>query len=537
MNDPNGRVSRRTFLTRTVGLGAVAGLSTLLAACGGDAVAPTNTPVGAAVGGASSAAPSTAPSAAPSVVPSGASSGAPSTAPTVGAPGSAPPSAAPAGTATRGAATATASGGGTATGSAPVASVAPYAPPAAFGSKLLVWGIVSFTTAGDQLLGQQMQDWGKANKVEVEYVALPGSDYSQKVTAAVETGAIPDVVMMGGTDSIYYAGQNRLVDLTDVYSSLKGLGGGFWPALLPNVQVNDRLYAIPMQADLSVLYARLDLCEQATGKRQAPTTLDEMDAIMRKVNQPPKQYGFGLTLGRTPDGAGNFQTLLFADGGTMVDKDGNPAINNAGTISALTRVQKWWNDKLIPPDSPAWDDSSNNKSYQSRQSCFVINPASIFAFLEQNDKDLLNDTVQAPLPKGTAGSFPTASTWAWSIFSTSKNVDAGKAMIQNIMQPDKIQAVYEKVGGRWYGVYKDLANAKWWKDRPYFDQFPTLLESARPAWYPATATPKLLSQLSSVGQRLTLAEMVQDVVVNNKSPQEAAQTAQTKMVQAFAEVK
>ena len=31
--------------------------------------------------------------------------------------------------------------------------------------------------------------------------------------------------------------------------------------------------------------------------------------------------------------------------------------------------------------------------------------------------------------------------------------------------------------------------------------------------------------------------MVQDVVVNNKSPQEAAQAAQTKMEQTFAEIK
>lgn len=520
-----------------MGLGAVVGLGALLAACGGDVIPPTNTPASAA-GGTSSGASSVAPSAAPSTVPSAAPSAAPSTAPSTAPTAGAAASAAPGGTPTRGAATATSGTGTAATpGYAPIASVPPYKPPASLSGKLLVWGVVSFTSAGDQLLGQQMTDWGKANNVEVEYVALPGSDYTQKVTAAVETGAIPDVVMMQGTDTIYYAGQNRLVDITDVYNSLKGLAGGMWPALLPNVQVNDRIFSIPMQADVSVLYARLDLCEKATGKRQAPAALDEMDAIMRKVNDPPKLYGFGMVLGRTPDGSGNMQTLVFADGGTLVDKDGNPAINNPGTISALTRVQKWWNDKLIPPDSPAWDDSSNNTSYQSRQSCFVINPASIFAFLESKDKDLLNDTAQAPLPKGKAGSFPTVGTWSWSVFSASKNVDAGKAMIQNIMQPDKVEAVYEKVGGRWYPVYKDLSNAKWWKDRPYFDQFPEILQSGRPAWYPATATPKLLAQISSVSQRLILAEMVQDVVVSNKSPQEAAQTAQTKMQQAFAEVK
>lgn len=519
MSDLDRKLSRRLFLKQTVGLGAVAGIGAFLAACGGDVVAPTNT---TAPRPSASAAPSTAASAAPST----AASAAPAAATASGA--------GAARTATR---AATATGGGGAVASAPIASTAPYKPPASFSGKVTAWGIVSFTSAGDQLLGQQMQEWGKANKVEVEYVALPGSDYDQKVTAAVETGAIPDIVMMGGTNAIYYAGQNRLADLTDVYNSVKDLGGGIWPSLLPSVQVADKIYSIPMQADTSVLYTRLDLCEKATGQRKPPATLDEMEAIMRKVNDPPRLYGFGMTLGRTPDANGNIQTIIFADGGTLVDKDGNPAINNEGTLSALTRVQTWWKDKLIPPDSPAWDDSKNNASYQSKQSAFVINPASIFAFLEANDKELLGNTLQAPLPAGKAGSFPTAGTWAWSVFSASKNIDAAKSTIQYIMQPDRLQAVYEKVGGRWYPVYRELANAKWWKDRPYFDEFPKILATARPAFFPATATPKLLAQLSATDQKRIYAEMVQDVVVNNKSPQDAAKAAQDKMIQAFAEVK
>ena len=198
-------------------------------------------------------------------------------------------------------------------------------------------------------------------------------------------------------------------------------------------------------------------------------------------------------------------------------------------------MKTWWSNKLIPPDAPAWDDSSNNKAYQSRQACFVTNPASIFAYLEQNDKELLNDTTQAALPAGKAGSFPSVGAWSWSVFSASKNVDASKSLIKTLMQPDNIEAVYEKVGGRWFPVYKDLANAKFWKDRPYFNDFPKIIETARPQWYPATATPTLLAQLSAVSQQHIYAAMVQDVVVNNKSPEEAAQAAQTKMEQAFAE--
>jgi len=108
-------------------------------------------------------------------------------------------------------------------------------------------------------------------------------------------------------------------------------------------------------------------------------------------------------------------------------------------------------------------------------------------------------------------------------------------MIRAIMQPDKIETVYETVGGRWYPVYKDLANAKYWKDRPYFDAFPQGITSAKPAWLPAQATPDLLTQMSAAGQKRIYSEMLQDVVVSNKSPQDAAKAAQTKMEQAFAE--
>ena len=132
-----------------------------------------------------------------------------------------------------------------------------------------MWGIVSFTKEGDALLGQNMTDWGKANGVEVEYVALPGSDYASKVAAAVETGAIPDMLMFGGTDSIYYAAKNKLVDLTDVFNSVKGLGGGMFPVLQESVSADGKIYGIPLQSDLSVLYTRLDLTQKANGKRKA----------------------------------------------------------------------------------------------------------------------------------------------------------------------------------------------------------------------------------------------------------------------------
>ena len=145
------------------------------------------------------------------------------------------------------------------------------------------------------------------------------------------------------------------------------------------------------------------------------------------------------------------------------------------------------------------------------------------------------DTTQAPFPAGPAGNFPSVGTWSWSIFADSPNIDAAKEMITAIMQPEMVQAVYEEVGGRWYPVYRDLASAPFWQERPFFNDFPTIIESSRPVWYPAEATPLLLSQLSAVYQTLILPDMLQEVLVNNVPPAEAAAAAQTRMEQAFAE--
>jgi multiple sugar transport system substrate-binding protein len=512
------RLSRRMVLRGAAAFSATTAIGAVLAACGGSSA--TDTPKAAATTAAASG--------------SGAATTAPAAATTATGSVTTAASAAtrPAGSAT------SATTAGSATTPATTGTTAASSPAAAksFSGKMTVWGIVSFTKDGDNLLGQQMADWGKANNVSVEYVPLDGSTYATKVSTAIETGSIPDVVMLSGTDTIFYAGQNRLVDLSDVYNDVKGLGGGMYDQLLPYVSVGNKVYSIPMQADLSVMYTRLDLVQQATGARKSPTTWDEVDTVARKLNSPPKLFGIGFTLGRTPDGDGNITQLLRADGGTLVDKDGNPTINNDGTISALTRIQSWWKDKLIPPDSPSWDDSKNNASYQSRQSAFVFNPASIFAFLDQNDKDLLKDTDQAPNPTGKGGSNGSSvGTWSWSIFSASKQVDAGKAMIKAIMQPELVEAVYEKVGGRWYPVYKSLATAPFWKARPYFDAFPDAIAKATPNWLPAQATPQLLTQLSAATNKHIYAEMLQDIVVSNKSPQDAAKSAQTKMEQAFAE--
>src|SRR5919199_1027130 len=152
------RPTRRDFL-RHLGIGAGV---VLLAACSQPAAAPAPTPAPAQSGGTGG------------------------TGSTGGAAG-APPAAAQ-------------SGGATTAGSK------------SNGSKLTVWGWQSFTPEGDRALGDQMKEWGQANKTEVEYVVVENSQFMQKLAAAVEAKAAPDVYMLtAAADVLDYGGGQPLV--------------------------------------------------------------------------------------------------------------------------------------------------------------------------------------------------------------------------------------------------------------------------------------------------------------------------------------
>src|SRR6266487_3803212 len=241
------------------------------------------------------------------------------------------------------------------------------------GTKLTVWGWQSFTPEGDKALGDMMVAWGAANNTTVEYVVVENAQFPQKLAAAVEAKAPPDITMLTGAANVQdFASRDLFADVTDVWNDVSKLAGGFWKFVDPLYKVQNSYFGIPFEADTSPLFARLDLIEKATGKREPPKTFDELTDMSKKINSPPNVYALGLTLGRTPDGGGNATAIIWNEGGALVDKEGKVALNSPETVAAMKRIKGWWDEKLIPPDSPTWDDTGNNSAYQKRQAAFVL---------------------------------------------------------------------------------------------------------------------------------------------------------------------
>lgn len=506
-------VTRRRLLKGVLGAGGTLAAMGLLAACSQSN--PAASPTAAAAQPTSAPQPTSAaaqPTAAPQAT--SASAAQPTTAPA--------PTTAAAATPTQAAAAAATA--------APAASSASLAMTqfTLSNAKLTAWAWQSFTPAADRWIAQQAQNWGKQNGGTVEYDVVDNSVFTQKLSAAIEAKTVPDVIMLSST--LYYQGLGVLYDVTDEYNKLDKLAGGFYKSLLPGIQVDNKIWGLPIETGPSPLFARLDIIEKATGNRTPPKTFDEMATIATKVNAPPNFYGIGWTLGRTPDCNGNVMDVMRNDGGFLVSKDGTkPTIQSDGTIAALNRIKGWWDAKLIPPDSTSWDDTGNNSAYQSKRVAFVDNPASIYGWLVQNDHQLLGNTGMVPMPAGKAGSYASgAGGWAWSISANSKARDGAIALADFLLQPDNLEMECEQIGGRWYPAFKDLAQKAFWTSKPQFQYYPQLIENAVYESYPAPPTPNLMSALGEADTGLVIADMIQAVVINGTSVEQAVSDTQAK---------
>ncbi len=402
------------------------------------------------------------------------------------------------------------------------------------GTKLTVWGYQSFTPEGDKALGDMMTAWGAANKTTVEYVVVENAQFPQKLAAAVEAKAPPDITMLTDAANVQdLASRDQFAEVTDVWNDVSKQAGGFWKFVEPLYKVGTSYFGIPFEADASPMFARLDLVQQATGARTPPKSLDELTDICKKLNNPPNLYAFGFTLGRTPDCVGNATNIIWNDGGALVTKEGKVGLNTPETVAALKRIKGWWDAKLIPPSSPTWDDTGNNAAFQSKQSAFVINPPSIYGWMVANDKDLLDNSTMAPVPAGTSGSYSGSGSWSWSVFKASKNIDGAKDLIRYLLDPTRLQSIYAQVGGRWYPIYVDGQKDEFWASKPQFKFYPDLLTGGRNTTWPAQPTATLMAALGEVGTRLIIADMVQSMIVKGTSPEEAVKGAHDAMVEVF----
>jgi multiple sugar transport system substrate-binding protein len=182
---------------------------------------------------------------------------------------------------------------------------------------------------------------------EIEIVANPISSYtalSQKLMASIQANKQPDIAQVFESWAAKYIESGVLCSLEEFIAEDEDFGEedlqDFYPVFRNSNTFNDTIYSLPFNKSVrAYFYNKDEFYRSGFDPNYFPQTWDEF-----------RQYAKMMT--KDIDGDGNidqwgtnfnvnewqFINLLHQAGGTIIDEDGNPVLNSAAGVEALTYI-------------------------------------------------------------------------------------------------------------------------------------------------------------------------------------------------------
>jgi multiple sugar transport system substrate-binding protein len=399
-------------------------------------------------------------------------------------------------------------------------------------NKLVVWNQAALAPQVDKIMQEQCYAYLKQAGIkenEIDYSVLGGPQFLPKLVASLEAGNPPDITRLGAASVQLYRSQGHLLEVTDLVDKMQKVQGGLFPVSLESVMHQGKAYGVPQSVSPWALITRLDLL--AAAKVDPPKTWEEFIEVCKKLQKPPRLTGYGLCLGLQNDADNNIMNMIWGYGGKLVEADDKTvALHSKGTVEAVQLIADMFTKhKIIPKGTISWDNTSNNKAYQSRQVIFVLNPTSIYAYLAESDKELYNATGLLPIPAGPAGAIAELSTTAWVLFKHNPYPEVAKGLAEYWMAPENLRVMIEEGDGRWGPPYKGMYDSEFWK-RPVFQHWRVMLEGGREFSSPGTMN----AAVGEVLATFVIGRMMHRVLVESWEAEKAVEEAHKKVAEIYA---
>jgi ABC-type glycerol-3-phosphate transport system substrate-binding protein len=367
--------------------------------------------------------------------------------------------------------------------------------------------------------------------IKVQVINFPENQLRDKLVQDLSTGAgqyqvialdsmaVPEfveanwIVPFKGVDKE----AEQKYDLQDIDPAARGL-----------LSYKDKLYALPIYAEISHMMYRKDLFEQAGVK--PPTTFDEFAAVAKQfTDKAAGKYGvamrglrgFGMNMS-------TFVTFFRGFGGQFLDETNHPIFNNDAGVKSL----QFYSDLLRnygPPGEAnfSWDDVQN--AFTSGKVAMIIDADNFYTRIEDPKKSTIVGKIgYANVPAGPHGAFCNSYALGFAVSAVGAKSDKQKqAAAQFILWATSYDM---QLGSVDVGIvsqtrdkvlnsdkYKEKANPQWLK---------SVAESwklANPNYFPKTVAWRSMGDIVSVA--------VQEAIAGTKSPKAALDQAATEVTE------
>ena len=274
----------------------------------------------------------------------------------------------------------------------------------------------------------------------------------------------------------------------------------FFPSMLANNSVNNRLVAIPYFTDAGMLYYRQDLLEKY-GYSAPPRTWQELEIMAQVIQQGERSEGrenfWGFVWqGRQNEGLTcNALEWMVAEGaGSIVEADGSISIDNPDTLRAFNQARRWISS-ISPPNTPDLDEEASRLIWQAGNAVFMRNWPYAYSLANEDSSPVQGRFGIAPLPAGSARSAATLGGWQLGVSRHSRFPEAAVELVRFMTSPASQR--YRAIAGSYNPTLRSLyEDPDVLEANPFFADMPNILENA--VARPSTVTAERYEEVSTI---------------------------------------
>ena len=305
-------------------------------------------------------------------------------------------------------------------------------------SKLTYWGGLIFSEEANNLLVDTINQWGEENNVDTEVVMINQNETNQKVSAAVESGTMPDALDMGLDLQLLLTNTGQLLEVDDLFTAIGEAHGGWYPSVEAAAGLAGARTGVPFGPSGNLLFSRQDVLE-AAGLTPPPATWQEVRDWAAQAQEPPL-FGMGFALSNVGDG-NLMMSVLQSYGGRIADDAGTTiTIDSPETRTFMEWVTGAFEEGLFPPGATTWDGAGDNTAYLAGQAIFIANTGSVHLAAMNDDPELDAATNFAALPSGPVMQVSPINPNVRAIPTSTQDPDTAKALIEYLANPEFMEA-------------------------------------------------------------------------------------------------
>src|SRR5437660_3137355 len=393
-----------------------------------------------------------------------------------------------------------------------------------------------FVPASDQLLRNKIvPQCEKDLGIKLNYEAVNANDIQARITAAVQSGTGPDIIMVVNNWPRLYV--ESLADVTDVAEAIGKEQGGYYDLAKVIDNVDGKWIGVPWAIGGGLITYRKSWFEEIGYKDgKFPGTWDEYRDAGKKMKA--KGRPFGQTAGHTfGDAPGWWYPYLWSWGGREIGDDKKTvALNSKETIESVKFAVALWKETM-DEGGLAWDDTSNNRAFLSGSISATNNGASIYleakkkpdSYQTEKGEQMVKDILHASIPAGAGGHFNLPGPFTDMLMGYSKNKDAAKKFLRWAHTKPVFGMWFASQQGYTAGATKDYEDDPVWKIDPVLEPFKKIPVTGRLQGYAGPPNQKA----AEVGTKYIIVDMYAKAI-QGMAAEESVKLAHAELVKIYA---